>query len=433
MHVLFIHPNFPAQFGHIASYLRTQLGWPCTFLTSVDTTHLQLPFDHVNYKVGAGPSPKVFYNPNNLQTHLDHLDAIYKGMRSVPQFRPDLVVGHVSYGTMLYLRMLYACPFVGYFEMLPPPFWTDALALRKEYPPPESTRLFNATVHALTYLHLHAMDAGYTPTHFQWNTAPPELRHKLRVIFDGVDTELFERKRLPRPFTFRGVTIGHDTRVVTFVSRGLESCRGFDIFMKAARRICREMPNVLFLIAGQERTNYGHELHYIGNQTFKQYVLSQDDYDLSRFHFLDLIPTNELPVLFSLSDLHIYLTTPYVLSWSLVQAMANECTILGSATAPVQEAIDDGTHGLLVDFYDVDGLATQALRVLRFPEKYRHLGLAARARVMERYESRRCIGKLVEFFQNVAGRANADGVFAEIGDEKSGPVRRDTLGVDDGA
>jgi glycosyltransferase involved in cell wall biosynthesis len=237
------------------------------------------------------------------------------------------------------------------------------------------------------------------------------------VIFDGVDTELFQRKSLPRPFIFRGVAIGPDTRVVTFVSRGLESCRGFDIFMKVARRICREMPNVLFLIAGQERTNYGHELHYIGNQSFKQFVLSQDNYDLSRFQFLGLVPTAELPLLYSLSDLHIYLTTPYVLSWSMVQAMANECTILGSATAPVQEVIDSDQQGLLVDFYDVDGLAAQALRILRAPEEYRYLGRAARARVMERYESGRCLGQLVEFFESVASKAAADKASAEKGKE----------------
>jgi glycosyltransferase involved in cell wall biosynthesis len=424
MHVMFIHPNFPAQFGHIALHLRTRLGWPCTCVTSIDTTHLNLPFNHINYKLDSGPQPKVFYNPGTLQALIDHMTAIYKGLRGVPQVRPDLVVGHMSYGTMLYLRNLYPCPFIGYYELLPPPFWGDGMILRKEFPPPETVRLFNATYHALTYLHLHAVDAGYTPTQFQLNTAPPELRSKLRVIFDGVDTELFQRRPLPRPYEFRGVRIGPETRVVTFVSRGLESIRGFDIFMKAARRIYREIPDVVFLIAGQERTNYGHELHHIGNQTFKQYVLSQDDYDLSRFHFLGLVPTNELPVMYSLSDLHIYLTAPYVLSWSMVQAMSSGCTILGSATAPVQEAIDHGVHGLLVDFYDVEGLVGQALRVLRAPEEYRPLGKAARERVLERYEGGRCIGQLVKYFEEVAGKAQRDRLFADPGQgAKAGNAR----------
>src|SRR5262249_37736009 len=156
----------------------------------------------------------------------------------------------------------------------------------KEFPAPESVRLGNATYHTLTYLHLHAVDAIYTPTHYQLSTAPVEMRHKFRVIFDGVDAELFQRSPVARPPEFRGVKIGPQTRVVTYVSRGLESIRGFDIFMKVAKRIYQALPDVVFLIAGSELSNYGHESHYIGNQTFKQYVLGQDSYDLSKFHFL---------------------------------------------------------------------------------------------------------------------------------------------------
>jgi glycosyltransferase involved in cell wall biosynthesis len=409
---MFIHPNFPAQFGHIAQYLATELHWRCTFVTSIDTTHLQLPFVHVNYKVREGPQPKVFYNPGTLQELLDHLAAIYKGLRSTPSLRPDLVVGHMSYGTILYLRNLYPCPFVGYYELLPPPFWGDGLVLRKEYPPPEGIRLFNATYHALTYLHLHTVDAAYTPTQYQLTTAPEEMRHKIRVIFDGVNTDFFQRQPLPRPFEFRGRTIGPNTRVVTYVSRGLESIRGFDVFMKVAKRIYREIDDVVFLVAGDERTNYGHEAFYLQGQSFKQYVLSQDQYDLDKFLFLGLIPTTELVTLYSLSDLHVYLTVPYVLSWSLVQAMSAGCTILGSATAPVQEVIDHGTHGLLADFYDVDALAEEALKVLRDPAQYRPLGEAARQRVLERYELKRCTAELVKLFEKTAGTSAVDQLFA---------------------
>jgi glycosyltransferase involved in cell wall biosynthesis len=407
MHVLFIHPNFPAQFGHIAHHLARELRWPTTFLTSIDTRHLNMPFSHLNYKVHDGPQPKAFFNPDSLQALFDHALAVYRGMRSLPQFKPDLVVGHMSYGTMLYLRNLYDCPFVGYYELLPPPFWGEGLVLRKEFPPPEGIRLFNATFHTLTYLHLHACDAGYTPTHFQLGSAPAELRHKLRVIFDGVDTEFFQPR--PKPDTFRGLSIPKGQRVVTYVSRGLESARGFDVFMKMAKRVYQQFSDVVFLIAGEERSNYGHELHHIGNQTFKQWVLKQDDYDLSKFQFLGRIPPTDLAALYNLSDLHVYLTVPYVLSWSLIQAMSSGCTVLGSATAPLQEAIDDGVHGLLAGFDDVGALAERALAVLRDPGQFRHLGEAARRRVLERYEQNRCIGQLVEFFQEFEGKKGSSG------------------------
>jgi glycosyltransferase involved in cell wall biosynthesis len=404
MHVMFIHPSFPGQFGHIAEYLSTRLGWQSTFVTSMDTSQRQVPFTVINYKVYDGPQPAVFYNPSNLQTLMDHMAAIYRGLRGAPQFKPDLVVGHMSYGTMLYLRNLYDCPFIGYYEILLGSFWTDGVVLRKEYPPPEASRLLNATGHALTYLHLHACDAGYTPTRFQLSTAPKELQYKLRVIFDGVDCEQFQRRPVAKPIEFHGWNIGPNTRVVTYASSGLDSTRGFDIFMKVAKKIYQAVPDVVFLIAGKERTNYGFELHHIGQQTFKQHVLSQDDYDLSKFHFMGLIPITDLPTMFSLSDLHIYLTAPFVLSWSMVNAMANECVILGSATAPVQEVIDDGVHGLLADFYDVDGLAEKAIEVLRNPAEYRPLAKAARQRVLERYEKELCIGQLVDYFKEIKSR-----------------------------
>jgi glycosyltransferase involved in cell wall biosynthesis len=403
MHVMFLHPNFPAQFGHVAAHLATEKHWPCTFVTSIDTTHLQLPYIHINYRIKPGPTPKTFYNPNTLEELLEHLAAVYRGLRGAPQIKPDLVVGHMSYGTMLYLRNLYRCPFVGYFEFLPPRFWSEELVLRPEFPPTEATRLFNATYHSLTFLHLHAVDAVYTPTQFQRRTAPAELQGKFRVIHDGVDTEFVQRREVSRPTQFRGLTIGPSTRVVTYISRGLESVRGFDIFMKVAKRIYQEVPDTLVLIAGEERTNYGHELPHIGSQTFKEYVLRQDDYDLERIRFLGRIPPDELVTLFSLSDLHIYLTVPFVLSWSLLQAMAAQCRILASASEPVLEAMDDQVHGLLAPFADVDALTDKALRILRAPADHAHLGTAARDRILERYEKRKCIEELIAYFEQVAG------------------------------
>ncbi|MFL5329958.1 MAG: glycosyltransferase [Gemmataceae bacterium] len=400
MHVLFIHPNFPAQFGHLAHHLATRLGWQCTCVTSVDTTHLNLPFTHINYKLEPGPQPKTFYNPSSLDGMMQHLIAVYRGLKGVVDLKPDLVVGHISYGTWLYLRNLYDCPFVGYFEVLPPPFWTEGLALRPEYPPPEGVRLFNAVYHALTYLHLHAMDAGYTPTHYQLTTCPPELQYKLKVIHDGIDTDACQPFQVPRPTNFRGVAIPEGVRVVTYVSRGLESLRGFDIFMKVAGRIVRERPDTIFLIAGDERTNYGHDLHHINPKTFKQHVLEQCDFDLKNFHFLGLIPNQDLPTMLNLGDLHMYFTAPFVLSWSMLQAMSCGSLMLGSATAPIQEVIQDGVNGLLADFDDIDGLAAKALKALNDPAGHKHLREAARQTILDKYAIDLCLKQLVDFFED---------------------------------
>ncbi len=411
MKLMAVHPNFPAQFGHILHHLTTQLGWECTFVTSVDTTKLALPFNHVNYGVGGKPVADTFFNPDTEEELKEHMKSLYVGLRDSPhQFKPDLVVGHMSYGTMLYLKNLYPeAKFVGYFEILPGDFWTDKLTLRKEFPAAEAVRIFNATYHYFTHLHLNVCDACYTPTQYQYQTCPPEWRHKLRVIHDGIDCDFFSRKDVrgstatPVAVEFRWVTIRPETKVITYVSRGLESARGFDIFMRAAKKVYQAVPDVLFLVVGGTRTNYGHEGAYLSNTTFKDWVLAQDEYDLSKFAFLGHIPPTDLKTLFDLSDLHVYLTAPYVLSWSLLQAMANGCVVLGSKTAPVEEVIEDNWTGLLADFYDADALAERAIAVLRSPAPYRYLGDSAAEMVRERYEKTKCVNQLVKFFGEVVG------------------------------
>lgn len=403
MHVMFIHPAFPAQFGLVAEYLAREHGWPCTYLTSVDTSHLQLPFAHLNYHVKPGPLPKIFYPTGKLQDGFEHMRAVYRGLRSAPQIQPDVVVGHMFFGTMLYLKNLYRCPFVGYFEWMPPPFWSEELALRPDFPPPEEVRLCQAIDHTLTLLHLNVVDAAYTPTRFQISTAPAEFRHKLRVIHDGFDLDFNRRKPVERPCEFRGVKIPAGKRVITYVSPGLESWRGFDIFMKVAKQIYARYDDAIFLIAGEDRTQYGYEMNYVREPSFKQHVLAQDHYELDRFHFLGLIPPSDLITMFSLSDLHVYLTVPFVCSWSVLQAMACGCTVLGSATAPLMEIIDHNEQGLLAGFYDVERLSELAIEALREPARYGHLGAAARQRMLDRYEKRQCIEQLAAMLIEVTG------------------------------
>lgn len=418
MHTLFIHPNFPNPFVPIAHYMM-QHGGSVSLLTSVDTSGLALPFNHLNYRLGEGPIPRTFRNPENLSGLMDHLMAVYKGLRAMPQLKPDLVVGHMSYGTMLYLRTLYSCPFVGYFEVLPPPFWTEAMNLRKEYPAPEAVRIFNATYHSLTHLHLHNVDGAYTHTHYQRSTAPAELQHKIQVIPEGIDCDFFKPEVHQRPLEFRGISIGNTTKVITYVSPGLESVRGFDLFIQSARIIARAVPDAIFLIAGEERTLYGHELFYLQGKSFKQHVLAQagDDLDPQRFHFLGIIPVADLKTLYQLSDVHFYLTVPHLISTSLLQAMASGCVIVGSATEPVKELIKNEQEGLLTDFYDIDGLARRALAILSDKETFAVLGQGARQRILDNHEQIACLKRLETYLSTFCD-ATRDALFASLGSQQ---------------
>jgi glycosyltransferase involved in cell wall biosynthesis len=178
----------------------------------------------------------------------------------------------------------------------------------------------------------------------------------------------------------------------------MESMRGFDIFMKAAKRLCDRRHDVVFLIAGQDRVCYGGDDKFTGGKTFKEWVLSQDNYDLSRFVFLDLVPPATLARLFALTDVHIYLTVPFVLSWSMVDALACGATVVASDTAPVREMIEHGQNGLLVDFFDIEGFAATISKILDDPEAYRPLGENAVVRIRADYSLDVCLPKMLALY-----------------------------------
>jgi glycosyltransferase involved in cell wall biosynthesis len=257
---------------------------------------------------------------------------------------------------------------------------------------------------AMSLLNLQAAAAGYSPTEWQRRLFPAEYQHKIETVFDGIDTTLWQRRSVPRRLGDQAIDAG--TRIVTYVSYGLEALRGFDIFMRVTKRICDARRDVIFVVVGADRVQYGEDLRYIRAPTFAQHVLSQDQYDLSRFIFTGQILEEQLVDILSLSDLHIYLTMPFVLSWSLFDALACGCTIVASDTAPVRDVIQHNQTGLLADFFDVDGLARLALEVLEEPEKHRHLAQAGVRLVEEKYSLGRTAPKVLGLFERViaAGR-----------------------------
>ena len=247
-------------------------------------------------------------------------------------------------------------------------------------------------------LDLEDCDAGYSPTRWQHSLLPAAYRSKVRVIFDGIDTELWRPlSGLPRQVGDR--TIPDDVRIVTYVSRGMESIRGFDIFMKTAKRLCQRRKDVVFVVVGEDRVCYGGDMEFTAGQSFKQWVLARDEYDLSRYIFTGLMPSPALAQIFSSSDLHVYLTVPFVLSWSLMDALACGATVLASDTPPVREMIEHNKNGLLADFFDIERLADAAEEVLNAPENYKHLGAAGMKMIRERYSLEVCLPKMLDLYE----------------------------------
>jgi glycosyltransferase involved in cell wall biosynthesis len=346
----------------------------------------------------AEPARRRHYFSRTFENAVWHAHAVYQACDSAPELHPDLIVGHSGFGSTLYLTERFpGVPVVNYFEYFYHPHGSD-LDFRPDFPPEPRDFLRARTRNAMILLDLHNCRLGYCPTHFQKSLFPDEYRPKIDVIFDGIDTEMFHR-RANVPRRVGALEISESTRIVTYVSRGFKAMRGFDIFMRAAGRIYREHPDVLFVVVGSDRVCYGGDEKHIRHRTFKDHVLAQDDYDMSKFVFTGLVPTDTLVDLLSLSDLHIYLTVPFVLSWSFMNALACGCVVLASDTEPVREVVVDGETGILAGFFDVDAFARRALEVLRDPTAFRPLGARAAAMIENRYAMAVTLPRLVALFE----------------------------------
>jgi glycosyltransferase involved in cell wall biosynthesis len=448
MHILFSHRLFPAQFGQIARHLSRLEGFQCSFVceqlaqSAPGGGPLQFyPDFPAGVEMGTNapvaiakqifrcdsvpPGPteplaehhiegirRIQYPPGSgdgtFESHLARALLIYQTLKAHPDLKPDLVVGPCLYASALVLPEVCACPVINYLDYYYRPD-DSFLHFRPEFPPTEAD-VVRARAHNALALHdLHSCTAAYSPTQWQRRLYPEAYQAKIETIFDGIDQTFWYRRQVPRRIGNRPA-FPPETRVVTYVARGLEALRGFDIFMKVAGRICAARPDVVFVVVGSEHFYHGLDRNYIRAASFRDHVFAQGSYDLSRFIFTGRIPSTQLVDILSLSDLHIYLTAPFVLSWSLFNALACGCTVLASDTTPVREVIRHEVNGLLADFFDVDGLTRQALRVLDAPAQFAPLGRAGVQTIEERYSLAQAIPQLVDFYRRVArGGAGSSG------------------------
>ncbi|MBO0699932.1 MAG: glycosyltransferase [Zavarzinella sp.] len=399
MHVLFVHQNFPAQFGHIAAHLIERHQFRCTFVNEKRAGRVG-DIECVQYHVQGGATTHNHYCTRTFENTTRHAIGVYEAVKARPDLRPDLIVGHSGFGSTLFLRELFPdVPIINYFEYFYRTRGSD-MDFRKDFPPQPIDFLRARNRNAMVLLDLDNCDAGYSPTGYQRGLFPKEYRGKIRTIFDGVDTTVWKpMPGLPRQVS--GHKIPDGMKVVTYATRGMESMRGFDVFMKAAKKLSDRRKDVLFLVAGQDKVCYGGDERHTGGKSFKDWVLSKDGYDLSRFVFLGLIHPTELAKLFNITDVHVYLTVPFVLSWSLLNALACGATVLASDTAPVREMIEHGHNGVLFDFFDADALAELANQLLDRRDEYRALGEQGAAIIREKYSIDVCLPKMVELYESV--------------------------------
>ena len=402
MKFLFLHRNFPAQFKHLALALAKDKKNEVVFVTNNTETKSFGGIKKYSYKLKR----KV---PNNCHRYLRfyeesiiHGQSAAEVLISLKQqgFKPDVIFGH-SWGSSLFVKEIFPdVPYVAHIEWYYNPVNSDVDFGGKVLDIDERASLKIKNSHILQ--DLVSCDWGVSPTQWQKSQVPEIFRNKIKVIHEGIDTDFCkpdENVEFKVPNT--EITLTRKDEVVTYATRGMEEYRGFPEFMKAASILLKQRPNLHILVGGEDRVCYGKHLK---DDTFKKKMLRELEFDESRLHFVGPLPYNQYVKLLQVSSAHIYLTYPFVLSWSFLEAMAVGCPIVASDTAPVTEVMQNKFNGLLVDFYDIDGIVQKVNELLDHPEKYQLLRENARELVVKNYDLKMLLPRQIEFLKSVANK-----------------------------
>lgn len=302
---------------------------------------------------------------------------------------PDVVIGHAGWGETLYLKDIFPqAKLINYFEFFYHATGADT-GFDPEFPMSIDDHLRIRTKNAVNLLSLDACDAGISPTHWQHGTYPKEYAKKISIIHEGIVTDVVKPNAKAELRLESGQMLTKADEVITYVARNLEPYRGFHSFMRAVEIICKRRPRAQILIFGGDEVSYGSRLP--NGQTYKQKMLQEVDIDPARVHFMGKVPYQTYLQALQVSSAHVYLTVPFVLSWSMMEAMAAECVIVGSNTAPVTELLRDGENGLLTDFLSPEEIADQVDRVLDAPDRMVELGKNARKDIVKSYTVKKSI------------------------------------------
>jgi glycosyltransferase involved in cell wall biosynthesis len=301
-------------------------------------------------------------------------------------FVPDLICVHAAWGEGLYLRDVFPTSrILGYFEFCYHGRGAD-VGFDPEFPATLDDQLRVRTWNMTQQATFFAVDRGLSPTRWQAGTFPPEIRQRLSVIHDGIDTGRLAPDPQARFALADGRSLTAQDEVITFVSRGLEPYRGFHVFMRALPELMRRRPAAQVVAVGGDAPSYGRRPE--GAASWREKLLAEvgDRIDPGRLHFTGKLPYERFVALLQLSRAHVYLSYPFVLSWSMLEAMAVGAPVAASATAPVTEVIAHERNGLLFDFFDRDALVAAVCRLLDDAELRHTLAAAARRTVVERYD-----------------------------------------------
>jgi len=390
MNILFVHQNMPGQYRELVQWLAEQGGHRIYFLTQRKNAAKIKGVETRIYKTHHVPKKDAY----GLSRVWEEAGGAGFGAAMAAQrieredgFKPDLIVGHVGWGELTYFKQLWTdVPIIGFFEYYyrlhggPVNFDPDE-------PVNDHTPFLLQARNAVPNANYFTVDRGLSPTKWQRDCFPPEMHDKIYVCHDGIRTD----KLLPdhgaqvKLGRIEGM-VSRGDEIVTYMARNLERMRGFHQFMRALPDILAARPNARVLVIGGNDVSYGAKSKNPAGLRGEMEAEVGDKVDWSRVHFLGQVPYADYQKIIQISRCHIYMTMPFVLSWSLLEAMSMEATIVASNVAPVREAVTHGKTGLLVDFHDPSDLARQVIEVLGRPQDFAHLGPAARKHVIAEYD-----------------------------------------------
>jgi glycosyltransferase involved in cell wall biosynthesis len=409
MKILFVHQNFPGQFKFLAPALAQQ-GHTVVAMTMQKSSSTQWQgVKLVHYATSRGTTPNVHPWVADFETKTIRGEACFKAALQMKQagFEPDVIIAHHGWGESLFIKDVWPqAKLAVYCEFFYHPEGAD-VGFDLEFPPKDVGDVCRLRLKNLNnLLHFEVADAGISPTHWQASTFPEPFRSKITVVHDGIDTVSLA----PNPnvsLTLNGkLVLTRKDEVITFVNRNLEPYRGYHIFMRALPEILKRRPNARVLIVGADDVSYGARPE--NGQKWKDIFAKEvrpliSDAEWSRVHFLGNVPYTAFIPLLQLSSVHVYLTYPFVLSWSLLEAMSVGCAIVASDTQPLHEAIKHDETGRLVNFFDVQKIANEVCALLDDPEERARLGANARAFAQANYDLQTvCLPRQLAWVQTLA-------------------------------
>lgn len=407
MNWLFIHQNFPGQYVHVARHLAAA-GDRVVFITQQRERELQgvRKIVYAPQPRAAGVHPFV----GDINAAVENGLAVARICEDLKRqgFTPDLVAGHNGWGEILYVKDCWpSVPLLGYFEFFYRAHHSD-LDFDPEFPPNPTDGMRIRTRNAINLLGLETADWGQTPTEFQRGLYPERYRRGISVIHEGIDTAQIRPDASTRLWLSGGLSLSRSDLLITYSARNLEPYRGFHVMMRTLPRLLERHPTARVLITGGNEVSYGRRPTTAAN--WRQQLLAElaGKLDLRRVHFLGRLNYPQYLAMLQISSVHIYLTYPFVLSWSLLEAMAAGCTVVASRTAPVEEVIRDGDNGYLVDFFDSDALAERVGEILLHRDGQDRIRDAARQTVVERFDlATKCLPAYLALLRRLIRRRRA--------------------------